>query len=81
MITAEPKAISLEQLQTIVPKLPVYLYLTKRWMEWADAGAGEARIMSVDAELPGTLTVSFSGGMFGTEKIPYDTRMRFIIRK
>lgn len=81
MITADPKSISLEDLQKLAPKLPVFLYLTKRWMEWADSGAGEARIISVDAKMPGMLNVSFSGGVFGTEQIPYDNRMKFLIRK
>lgn len=81
MITADPKSIPLEDLQKLAPKVPIFLYLTKRWMEWADPGQGEVRIISVESELPGTLVVSFSGGMFDKERIPYDNRMKFLIRK
>lgn len=82
MITADPKALAIEDIKKLAPKLSVYLYLTKRWMDWADSGAGEAKVVGAElGENGGTLIVSFSGGVFGCEKIPFDTRMRFLVKK
>lgn len=82
MISAEPKSIAVADLPALVAKLDVYLYLTKRWMEWAPPGAGDAKVMQVDPSNAGNeLTVSFSGGLFDTEKIPFDARMKFVLKK
>lgn len=92
----EPKAYSFEKLQEVLKKsvetdassgqhtikYEVYLYLTKRWMDWADPTLGEARVLQAKKGETETLIVTFSGGLLGgLEKIEFDPRMKFFLKR